>query len=722
MFSAMKLQTKMSLGFSTVLGIVAVVGGISISQMQAVQELADGIAKGRVPEVKAANNMERYALMTMYSIQGYTLSGQKSFLEDGRKNLNEVSRYIKEASNLAAAINAADLRQSAQNCAEYVKTYEMLLAQTVSLMDETEQGRTACADGAALFMRNCYDYLKSQEAKLREEAVSREVASGEAPKAGENPAPGAGSQASSAPAAVQSKVLDLYEKTVAINDVIDLGNGIVLSTWKSEAQKDPKCIQESLKSFDEIEKKLEWIRARTKQDVNLRQLEEIQKGELAYKAAMTKIAANMVAMTAINTAREKAADKVIEEAKMSTLNGVRDAETAAMAAGTAMTVTSQTLIGGIAAAMILGIVFAFLITANITKSLARIFKGLKSFSTEELGGTQRRMTSVIEGMEKGSGQVASAAGQIAEASQHLAEGASEQASSLEETSASIEEITSMVKQNTENAKQAKHVAKAALASAEKSQSAVGRMNDAIQQIKESSDQTAKIIKTIDEIAFQTNLLALNAAVEAARAGDAGKGFAVVAEEVRNLAQRSAEAAKTTAALIQESQENSENGVKVAGEVSEILKEIGTSVRKVTQLVEEVAAASEEQTRGIEQVNTAITEMDKVTQSNASSAEESASASEELSAQARDLSDMVGVLIEILEGENVRKRGKAPSGDGHSWVQAAGRPPVHTRKQPRGKSSKPFFHGDQNEQRILAAAGRGRLEEVIPLSDEEIKEF
>jgi len=237
-------------------------------------------------------------------------------------------------------------------------------------------------------------------------------------------------------------------------------------------------------------------------------------------------------------------------------------------------------------------------------------------------------------------QVASASGQISSGSQSLAAGANEQASSLEEVSASLEEMSSMTRQNAENAIQAKNLSGEADQNAKQGTEAMERMSSSILKIKESSDQTAKIVKTIDEIAMQTNLLALNAAVEAARAGEAGRGFAVVAEEVRNLAQRSAQAAKNTADMIGESVKNADDGVKISRDVARSFEQITTSSRKVNDLIAEIAAASKEQAVGIKQVNDAVSQMDKVTQQNAANAEESASASEELSSQAAELQAMV----------------------------------------------------------------------------------
>lgn len=259
------------------------------------------------------------------------------------------------------------------------------------------------------------------------------------------------------------------------------------------------------------------------------------------------------------------------------------------------------------------------------------------------------LKSIIKALAQGSHQVAAASQQLSSGSQQISEGASQQASALEEISASIEQISSMTLQNADNAKKADTMMAGTEALAQKGGDAVCNMSGAINKIKTSSDSTAKIIKTIDEIAFQTNLLALNAAVEAARAGEAGKGFAVVAEEVRNLAMRSAEAAKTTASLIEEGQQNADNGVKVTEEVAESFRLISEKIKTVKSLVSQVATASEEQAKGLSQVTSALGQMETVTQSNAGNAEQSAAASQELYSMSQQLNTVISDLSVLISG-------------------------------------------------------------------------
>ncbi len=264
------------------------------------------------------------------------------------------------------------------------------------------------------------------------------------------------------------------------------------------------------------------------------------------------------------------------------------------------------------------------------------FETMKQSLNSAIEGLNESLSQVAIGAE----QVNAASGQIANGSQALAQGASHQASALADISSSMEQMSASTKQNADNASIGRTLAEQSQASVQKGTEAMIRMGESIAKIKESSDATAKIVKTIDDIAFQTNLLALNAAVEAARAGDAGKGFAVVAEEVRNLAQRSAEAAKTTANLIEESVKNAEGGVRINGEMSEVLTQINDGARKVNDIICEIAAASKEQSCGIEQVNAALTNLDKLTQETAANSEESASAGEQLNAQASSLAKTV----------------------------------------------------------------------------------
>jgi methyl-accepting chemotaxis protein len=282
---------------------------------------------------------------------------------------------------------------------------------------------------------------------------------------------------------------------------------------------------------------------------------------------------------------------------------------------------------------------------------------------------------VIDQLATGIERTSAAVDQVTSVSQNLARGASEQAAAIEETSSSMEEMSSMTKRNATHAQSTKELAKATHLAAENGSRDMKEMCTAMDAIKASSDNIAKIIKTIDEIAFQTNILALNAAVEAARAGEAGSGFAVVAEEVRNLAQRSAVAARETANKIQDSIAKSEQGVHLSAKVEKSLAEIVTKARQVDELVADIATSTNEESQGIVQVNNAMTQMDKIAQSTAASAEESASAAEEINGQTLALKQAVQELLSLVSGAAASPPGQEDKGGAQSRAREPRSPTV-----------------------------------------------
>jgi methyl-accepting chemotaxis protein len=315
-----------------------------------------------------------------------------------------------------------------------------------------------------------------------------------------------------------------------------------------------------------------------------------------------------------------------------------------------------------AIATVLGVLINILTTRSIvtpvrqavqvaqTVAAGDLTSRIEAESRDEMGQLLDSLKEMNDGLVKIVGQVrtgtqaiATASGQIAAGNQDLSSRTEEQASSLEETASSMEELTSTVKRNADNARQANQLALAASHVAAKGGDVVAEVVNTMGSINESSKKIVDIISVIDGIAFQTNILALNAAVEAARAGEQGRGFAVVATEVRNLAQRSASAAKEIKELINASVEKVESGSKLVTEAGSTMEEVVSSVRRVTDIMAEITAASQEQSAGIEQVNQAISQMDEVTQQNAALVEEAAAAAQSLQDQAAELASLVSTF-------------------------------------------------------------------------------
>ena len=343
-------------------------------------------------------------------------------------------------------------------------------------------------------------------------------------------------------------------------------------------------------------------------------------------------------------------------------------------------------------------------TVNTTqKALAAIAETIRS----GIEKTNRTLAAISDSLQEGADQTAVSSEQLSASSRALAAGTSEQGASVTETSASLEEISAMIRSTADNAMKAKDFASQATNAAQSGKNAMLEMNVAMQSIEASSLDVAKIVKNIDEIAFQTNILALNAAVEAARAGEAGAGFAVVADEVRSLAQRSAAAAKETAEKIETAIASTKRGSKTCTNVDESLEEIVKKVSAADVLVAEIAMAAKEQAQGIKQVDIAMTQMDKVTQGNASSAEQTSSAAEQLNSQAKLLQDNVEHL-RLLISESSQSSDGNDSDDGARKLSAR---PSHRKKSTTASSQRDISGQQLADSRRLVSRNSPKI--VMP---------
>ena len=666
MNSSWTIGKKLIAGFMTIIVIAIAIGAVAVYSMNGVARVAKMMDTQYVPAATVANNVERMALATRLSALYYTFISTDEKLSAYRKNIGAVQENLKEASRLAAAEDIVWLRDNARIATASTAEYDQQAQVMVDSVAAMRKEEVTSLDNAKIFMDACATYIAAKEKQIQE--------------LGKNPD------------AKASEVIELNKQVTIVNRIVDEGNAIIIGTWYAIANRDPEHFLATQKRFATVEKHLADLSALTNDP---KDKELIRQNTAAGKAYSDNMDRFLVAWNQREGVLKKWAElgvKVTDAAQETAGIAMKETTTGAGEAASSLKQAIYVVVLGLAVGAVLGFLVAIFLTRSINNALKKLADALNS----------------------GAEQVTSASGQVSSASQQLAQGASEQASSLEESSAALQEMASMTRQNADNAGKADVLMGATKKVVGEGAKAVDQVSGAIVLIKNSARETAKIIKTIDEIAFQTNLLALNAAVEAARAGEAGKGFAVVAEEVRNLARRAADAAKNTSELIETSQKNADTSVTMVENLTKTFVGIEESSGKVATLVSEIAAASKEQAQGIEQVNTGVAEMDKVVQQNAANAEESASASEELSSQAVELKQMVEELMALV------------GGNAKQTTERSARPAVRTRAPlaaphaPAANSAAP-----KNAPKQLSSKAPAKVahpEEVIPLDDDELSKF
>jgi len=607
-FNKLGIGKKIALGFIIIIAITTIASIYSVINTTQVNQKVGVLSDQYMVEVQDLNKLTETINKLNVSSKEYIKDGNEEDYNAAKAFIIEVNEQLKVLSQFAATYpNLVVLNNNVGTLSNQVSEYSIMIDNIKNLFEiEAENLSTMSGIGTKigdLITEMLNDQNTKLEALINSEEIDRETVQARITKV--------------------SRIYTMENSFISLRLVNTQILKKMVDTNYSEAMDTINPL------LDAVVNEMEQLKVTfadetniTRADTTLAVLEDYRVATDSMYVSLVKIQEAATKADAINDEILQAINDVGSGAISNTIDTVDEVSNT-------LTIAMLITIIALAVMIFLAIIIAIIIIKNITGTMSLITGDLSDASS----------------------YIAGAANQLSTASDQLAAGSSEQASSIEEISATMEETSSMVAQNTENTRQAAGLSKQASVSSRLGVEQMVKMQSSMQEIKTSSNQISKIIKVIDDIAFQTNILALNAAVEAARAGDAGKGFAVVAEEVRNLAQKSAEAAKNTATMIETNIKLSEDGVVVCNAVNVSLGEINNHIENVNKLVNEITAASEEQSRGVKQVTEAMTQMEDVVQQTAATSEESAAAALELNSQAESLKGSVEELVLLVKGAN-----------------------------------------------------------------------
>lgn len=658
----MTLGKRISLGFGILVAITLMLGTMGVINMRSAATNATKLSDIYAPEVQVASEVFKTANQIRYDIRAFTMQDDEKSLAEAKKGFVELQKLLSDAEALGKKYDLKALLEQQKAASKALGEYMASVERSEKILERKKTFDTSMVDSARIFLKNTDEYLRTQEAQLRVEIEEK---------------------------ADKVKLIERLDKITKINNIIDTGNNARVYGQRAQVKRDVTMLESAIQAFDGVYKTLADIRAHTARAANLEQLKNIETATKSYETALRAFLLIMQETDTENKLRVKAANEVLAASEAVVDLGLKNVGEISHESTTSLSLASLMMIIGLVLALIISFGVAFFMIRSIVKIVVESVKSLSEGTT----------------------QVVSASEQISSASVSLAEGASSQASSVEEVSATIEQATASNNQNAENSREANILAQHSNEAAKIGNQRVEELMGAMEKITDSSQKIAKIIKTIDEIAFQTNLLALNAAVEAARAGEHGLGFAVVAEEVKNLAERSAGAAKEITGIIEASIDQVKMGTDVANKTKESFGDILSGIKKTSDLIGEIAISAKEQAEGMNQIATAMGSVDQITQQNASASEETAAAAEELNAQALSMLQSVSEIAALAGFDMGKEHMRAPTSQGIKRVSTSAAPKRIAMAPKKTKSTS-----------FSSTTSKRSNEDVFPLGEDDLREF